>query len=52
MTDPHCRRCGARLRTGLVATGLTHCCLSPSGVAGVCPDHGPVAPCDAVARQD
>ncbi|MFB6302860.1 MAG: hypothetical protein ABEH78_08380 [Haloferacaceae archaeon] len=43
-----CRRCGARVTKGLVATSLRHCCLSPSGIGGVCPDHGPLAPHDVV----
>ncbi|WP_435161524.1 hypothetical protein [Halorubrum sp. SY-15] len=43
-----CRRCGARLVRGLVASGRRACCLNATPIVGVCPTHGPVGPHHAV----
>ena len=43
-----CRRCGARLVRGLVASEQRACCLNATPIAGVCPTHGPVGPHHAV----
>ncbi|MFB6156821.1 MAG: hypothetical protein ABEJ34_03145 [Haloferacaceae archaeon] len=48
--DLRCRRCGSPVTEGLVATSLRHCCLSPSGVGGVCPEHGALAPSEVIER--
>jgi hypothetical protein len=44
MPERHCRRCGATLTTGLVATGRRACCLNATPIVGVCPTHGPLGP--------
>ncbi|WP_247009565.1 hypothetical protein [Halorientalis litorea] len=50
MADPYCRRCGASLTTGLVATNRRACCLNATPIVGVCPEHGPLGPHDV--RED
>jgi hypothetical protein len=50
-----CRRCGAELRTGLVASGRRACCLNATPIVGACPTHGPLGPHHATggaARMD
>ena len=44
MSERCCRRCGATLTTGLVATGRRACCLNATPIVGVCPTHGPLGP--------
>ncbi|WP_318568869.1 hypothetical protein [Salinigranum marinum] len=39
-----CRRCGATLRTGLIASGRRACCLNATPIVGACPTHGPLGP--------
>ncbi|WP_336002619.1 hypothetical protein [Halorientalis halophila] len=43
-TTPHCRRCGAEVTTGLIATGRRACCLNATPIVGACPEHGPLGP--------
>jgi hypothetical protein len=47
--DRWCRLCGARLRTGLIASGRRACCLNATPIVGTCPTHGPVGPHHATA---
>ncbi|WP_380674954.1 hypothetical protein [Salinigranum sp. GCM10025319] len=42
--DRWCRLCGARLRTGLIASGRRACCLNATPIVGTCPTHGPLGP--------
>ncbi|WP_372909865.1 hypothetical protein [Salinigranum sp.] len=45
MTDDlYCRRCGAPLRTGLLASARRACCLNDTPIVGACPSHGPLGP--------
>ncbi|WP_152042616.1 hypothetical protein [Salinigranum salinum] len=47
-----CRRCGAELRTGLVASGRRACCLNATPIVGSCPTHGPLGPHHATRATD
>jgi hypothetical protein len=46
--EHRCRRCGSRLVVGLVASPRRTCCLNATPVVGICPEHGPVGPENAV----
>jgi hypothetical protein len=47
-----CRRCGAELHTGLVASGRRACCLNATPIVGSCPTHGPLGPHHAIRETD
>lgn len=46
--ESYCRRCGASLVRGAVASQQRACCLNATPIAGICPTHGPVGPHHAV----
>jgi hypothetical protein len=46
----YCRRCGAPLTRGAVASQQRACCLNATPIAGICPTHGPVGPHPAVDK--